>query len=252
MDRTFSRTVTIYLLFPEWYPCVITAPGGGLALTGAGHTGGMTGIAWTSFLPAAFLVSLVPGANQLLSLRNAIRHGTRQATVALAGRFAAFGVLVAVVAVGLGTLLTRSAPAFEVVKWAGVAYLTWLGASTLRRTVRDRREDTPTPDEPAATRGQWSLVRQEFAVAITNPKALLLFAAFLPQFAPAGTTAGPQLAVLGAAYIGIEAVSAIGYTLLGGRLQRLDLTRRAHRRIDRLSAASFLGLAGYLAAEQRP
>lgn len=213
----------------------------------------MTGIDWTAFVPAALLVSLVPGANQLLSLRNAIRHGTVAATVALAGRFTAFAILVSVVAVGLGAVLTRSAVAFDVIKWAGVAYLTWIGVTTLWRSIR-RRDDRAADEalDAAPAHGQWWLVRQEFLVAITNPKALLLFAAFIPQFVPSGGAAGAPLAVLGSAYIGIEAVSALGYTLLGGRLGRLDLTRSANRRLDQITAASFLGLAGYLAIEQRP
>ncbi len=213
----------------------------------------MTGIDWTAFVPAAALVSLVPGANQLLSLRNAIRHGTVAATVALAGRFTAFAILVSVVAVGLGAVLTRSAIAFQAIKWAGVAYLAWIGVATLWRSLHqhhDRAADTAPGAAPA--HGQWWLVRQEFLVAITNPKALLLFAAFIPQFAPSGGAADARLAVLGAAYIGIEAVSALGYTLLGGRLSQLDLTRRANRRLDQVAAASFLGLASYLAAEHRP
>lgn len=89
-------------------------------------------------------------------------------------------------------------------------------------------------------------------VAITYPKALLLFAAFVPQFLVGSGTPVAGLFVAGLAYIAIEAVSALGYSLLGGRLHRLSFTRRMQRRLDAVSGTAFLGLAGYLAAEQRP
>ena len=211
----------------------------------------MTGIHWAAFVPAALLASLVPGANQLLSLRTAIRQGTTDATIALSGRFSAFAVLVAVVAAGLGVVLTGSAVAFGIVKWVGVAYLAWLAVTTIARSRRDDADDADAPSGVGDPRSRWWLVRQEFLVALTNPKALLLFAAFLPQFVDAGTAGGPQLAVLGAAYIGIEAVSALGYTLAGGRLNGA-LTRRAERRLDGVSGGAFLGLAGFLALERSP
>lgn len=209
-------------------------------------------ILWSAFLPAAFLASVVPGANQLLSLRNALRQGTVDAGVALVGRFTAFALLVGAVALGFGTLLAESAVAFTVVKWLGVAYLTWLGVRTLVTAWRDGRTGDAGPVPWGTTRDRWALTRQEFLVALTNPKALLLFAAFLPQFVASPTPSPVQLAVLGFAYIAVEAVSALAYTVVGGRLSHLEITARAQRRIDRICGLSFLGLAGYLGVEQRP
>ncbi|MBV8995205.1 MAG: LysE family transporter [Pseudonocardiales bacterium] len=205
----------------------------------------MLGINWLAFVPAAALISVVPGANQLLGLRNALRQGTAAATVALVGRFTAFALLVVVVATGLGAVLKSSVVAFEIIKWLGVAYLTWLGFRTLWRSFRPARHSVSEPSEaPPCSRS--SLVRQEFVVAITNPKALLLFAAFLPQFIMGTGPAWAQLLVLGGAYIGIEWISAFGYTLVGGRLGKLDLTRRVSQRLDQITAICFLGLACYL------
>lgn len=211
-------------------------------------------INWVAFLPAALLVSLVPGANQLLSLRNAVRQGTRDATVALVGRFAAFAVLVVLAATGLGAVLAGSATAFALIKWAGTGYLALLGLNTLRIAWRDRAagEGDAIGVEAPVVRGRWWLVRQEFLVAITNPKALLLFVAFLPQFVPAGSASAPSLLMLGGAYIGVEAASAVGYTLLGGRIGAAELSQRVQRRLDVVTGVSFLGLAGALATENRP
>lgn len=211
------------------------------------------GIHWAAFVPAALVVSLVPGANQLLSLRNAVRQGTRDATVALAGRFAAFAVLVSLAAAGLGAVLVASAAAFTLITWAGVCYLAFLGLNTLRIAWRDRGADAPPAGREARPRrGRWWLVRQEFLVAVTNPKALLLFVAFLPQFVPTGSAAAATLLLLGAVYIGVESVSAIGYTVLGGRIGAGGLSRRLQRRLDVVTGVSFVALAGALAAEDRP
>lgn len=200
-------------------------------------------------MPAAALASIVPGANQVLSLRNAVRQGTVDATVALIGRFTAFAVLVVAAAAGLAATVMGSPVAFSIIKWAGVVYLTWVGLTTLWGAIRRRdgaEAETHSAAQDKQQRERWSLIRGEFSVAITNPKAFLLFAAFIPQFVTVEASGG-QLAVLGFAYIGIEAVSALGYTLVGGRIGALGLSRRAQRRLDAITSVSFLVIAVFLA-----
>lgn len=206
-------------------------------------------INWIGFIPATVLVSLIPGANQLLGLRNAVRYGMARAMIAVAGRLVAFVVFIGLVVVGLGAVLTASVVAFTVIKWAGVVYLVWIGLVTLRRSARESVVDEEPPAVPTRR-----LVGQEFLVAITNPKAMLLFAALLPQFTGPGQESLPlQLAVLGATYLVIEVVVALGYALVGSRLRGSDrgsgtVPGKVRRRIDQLTGACFLGLAGYLAA----
>lgn len=207
------------------------------------------GIDWVGFVPAAALTSAVPGANQVLSLRNAVRCGTTDATIALLGRFTAFAILVVLVAVGFGAVVLASPAVFTVITWAGVAYLTWLGLTTIRRALRRDTGSAALPGDDGV-HGRWAMISKEFVVAITNPKALLLFAAFLPQFATVGA-GGVPIAVLGFCYIGIEAISALGYTLLGGRMGRAGPGHRAQRRLDAVSGISFLALAGFLAFEHQ-
>ncbi|MBE1584522.1 LysE family translocator [Nonomuraea angiospora] len=141
-------------------------------------------INWVGFVPAALLVSLIPGANQLLGLSNAVRHGTMAALAGIGGRLAAFVVLVGLVVAGLGATLAASATALTVIKWVGVGYLAWLGISSLwqARQARQALSGAEAPPAPSGG-GVWPLVGNEFVVAISNPKALLLFAALLPQFA---------------------------------------------------------------------
>ncbi|MEW2397276.1 LysE family translocator [Streptomyces sp. NPDC046862] len=220
--------------------------------------GMISDVEWTTFFPAALLLAATPGANQLLSLRNGLWYGWVSAVSASLGRFIAFALMVGAVAAGLGTVLAASELAFNVIKWCGVVYLVWLGLRTVFMAVRRQPEqraagrpagdgDGRQHDGPSA----WHLARQEFVVAASNPKALILFTVFLPQFLTrdAGGAAIPLLA-LGAAYIGVEFCCAFGYAALGSRLKSMGITRRARRLLDALTGLAMLGLAGWLATEQ--
>ncbi|MGW4370530.1 LysE family translocator [Nocardia takedensis] len=207
---------------------------------------------WQPFFVAAALIAISPGANQLLSLRNALRQGFTDAVVALSGRFSAFSILVVAAATGLGGLLLASEPAFAAVKWCGVAYLIFLGARMLHRTRAPKNapdiDAEHEHDSSAGRRGRWELARQEFVVAATNPKALLLFAAFLPQFLDhAAGTVPLQLIALGIAYIGVEFLAALVYAGLGATLTTFDITARTLRLFDRVTGTTMLALAGGLA-----
>lgn len=203
-----------------------------------------SGIAWTSFVPTAFLISLLPGANQLLIVRNAVRQGSGDALAGLAGRLGGFVILIVIVAAGMGSVLTASPAAFGAMTWLGVAYLAWFGFVALLNASRTTAAFAPMP------RSRRALTRQEFLVAITNPKALLLFAVILPQFISASGEATGRLLFVGLTYLAIEATVSSGYALLGARL-RTFTTRTAAGCIDRISGLMFLGLAVYLALNGR-
>lgn len=220
---------------------------------------------WTAFVPSAFVMAATPGANQLLALRNGLRHGPTRAIGGTLGRFTAFALMVGAVAVGVGALLVASQVAFSVLKWGGVAYLTWLGVRTI--VTAGRADDTTgeaagqgqQPDGGAggkapaliAKTSVRRLIRQEFVVAASNPKALILFTVFLPQFIPHSSAqhiAGP-IVVVGAAYILVEFCCACGYAALGGRLGIGGISRRAKGWLDRGTGVAMLGLAGWVATE---
>ncbi|MFI5606183.1 LysE family translocator [Amycolatopsis sp. NPDC051903] len=198
---------------------------------------------WAGFVPAAVVVSLIPGANQVLGLRNAARYGVGGALVGVAGRLGAFVVLVGLVAAGLGTLLAASAEALTVLKWIGVVYLLWLGLSSI---LRARREIAQTA-QAAPRKSVAALAANEFVVAISNPKALLLFAALLPQFTTVGSPAA--LAELGAAYLAVELVVGLGYLLVGRAIGATGIRAKTQRKVDAGSGICFLLLAGVLAAD---
>ena len=203
-------------------------------------------IDWAGFIPAALLVSLIPGANQLLGLSNAVRHGPLRALAGVGGRLAAFVVLIGLVVAGLGAILAASATALEVIKWVGVVYLAWLGVHSLRGAMRAEAQHA----EATARHGIRPIVAHEFAVAISNPKALLLFAALLPQFTDT-TAAGANLdiALLGAAYLLIELLVGLLYIAAGRRIGTTGIPARTQRRVAVGTGITFLGMSALLAAD---
>jgi len=201
------------------------------------------------FVPAAALVAVSPGANNVLAMQHAMRFGAREAIVALAGRLAAFVLMLALAAAGLAAILARSQAVFEVVKWLGVAYLAYLGLRSI--AGRSPTEPALQPAGAVAVAGRVVRARREFLTIAANPKALLLFTAFLPQFVDRGEPVAGQLLVLGIIYIALELVAASGWALAGERLRLAGLGARARRRVDQVVGGIFLGLAGMLATARR-
>jgi threonine/homoserine/homoserine lactone efflux protein len=200
---------------------------------------------WVVFSGAALLIALTPGANNIVGLHHGVHHGARRAVFALAGRLTAFAVMIGAVIAGLGPLLAASETALTVIKYAGVAYLLLLGGRLLRTTLR-RGAVAPAevPPAPGST-----LLRKEFVVAITNPKAVLVFTAFVPQFIdPALGNVALQLAVLGAIYLAMELVAGTVYCVGGAMIGTAGLGARARKRLDRGTGVVLLGMAGALAA----
>ncbi|WP_026872463.1 LysE family translocator [Inquilinus limosus] len=198
------------------------------------------------FLPACFALNMAFGPNNLLSLSNGARDGTMRAVAAASGRLVAFAIMIAVAGLGLGTLLTASELAFAVVKWLGAAYLIWLGIKLLRADAR-------APDHAEAGRPQplGALIRQEFWVAAGNPKAILIFTAFFPQFVVPSDYAA-SFTLLGASFLALEAVAITIYALIGARLGRFFRSARPFRWFNRISGGLMIGFGLLLAASRRP
>ncbi|ADJ42518.1 lysine exporter protein [Amycolatopsis mediterranei S699] len=197
------------------------------------------------FFGASVLVALTPGANNLLGLHHGMTHGVRRGLAGLGGRLAAFTLLIAAVAAGLGQLLAASETALTIIKWAGAAYLLYLGVRLLWSTFRGKSSATELPATPMTA---WRVTRKEFGVALTNPKAILIFTAFVPQFIDPGRGSfSGQLALLGAGYLLAEFLAGSVYVFAGAAVKTIKLTRRARRNVDRGTGVVLVGLAGVLA-----
>lgn len=148
-----------------------------------------------AFVLASFVLVVVPGPSVLFIVGRALAHGRRAALASVFGNLGGVLVLIAIVAAGLGPLAERSAVVYEVIKLVGAAYLVWLGV----RTFRARGElAAALSGVGAAASGDRRFARQAFLVGVTNPKALVFFAAVLPQFTdPAAGSVPAQIVVLG-------------------------------------------------------
>lgn len=206
-------------------------------------------MAWVAvFFGAAVLVAFTPGANNLLGLHHGMTQGVGKGLAGLLGRLAAFTLLIAAVTAGLGQIVAASELALTVIKWAGVAYLVWIGGRLLWSTFRGERTTVVTGHYGIAPAPAMRIARKEFVVAITNPKAILVFTAFVPQFIDAAHGSFPaQIALLGAVYLLAEFVAGATYIGVGTLIKSFRLSRRATRNVDRGTGVVLLGMAGALA-----
>jgi threonine/homoserine/homoserine lactone efflux protein len=200
-----------------------------------------------AFTAAAGLLTITPGLDTALVLRTAAVEGPRRA--ALAGLGIVLGCLAwgGAVALGLGALLTASRLAFDVLKWAGAAYLVWLGLKLILRP-RQSFELAAAAPKPASG-GAW--LRRGLLTNLLNPKVGVFYVSFLPQFLPAGVPAAPFIFLLAAihAALGIAWFAGlIGATRpIAGALQKAAVVRW----LDRLTGGVFLGFGVRLALERR-
>ncbi len=159
----------------------------------------MTLSTYLLYLAAVALLILTPGPTMLMCVTNAINHGPRRAMTAVAGSVTAVLGVMILSALGLGALLAASDTAFTIAKVVGAAYLIWLGIKTFRSPVLPLQLTGDA--QPQATR---SFYLQGFLVGASNPKALLFFAAFFPQFLNPAAPMLPQFALLALTFVAFE------------------------------------------------
>ena len=147
-----------------------------------------------AFLVASILFIQVPGPSLLFTIGRALTVGRHEALLSVVGNALGLVVQVLCVAVGLGAVVAASATAYTVLKVVGAAYVVWLGLAAIRHRG-DARVALEHPERAPATRGH--AIRTGLVVGMTNPKTIVFFAAFLPQFIGDSGSAGLQMAALG-------------------------------------------------------
>ncbi len=190
------------------------------------------------FAVAAFLLAVVPGPAVVYIVTQSIDGGRIAGLASAAGIGTGGLVHVMFAAVGLSALLLRSAVAFEVVKYAGAAYLIVMG---IRRLME--KDVLPDP-EVSHERSLWRLYRQGVVVNVLNPKTALFFFAFLPQFVnPDAGRVGVQIAILGLVFVAVAMISDSMYALVAGTAGRWLKQSRGYLRVQRwVSGTVFIGL----------
>ncbi|HUP07134.1 MAG TPA: LysE family transporter [Caldimonas sp.] len=190
---------------------------------------------WLVYLLAALGLSLSPGPNGLLALTHGALHGRRKALYTIAGGALGFVVLIALSMFGIGALLQASLAWLTVLKWVGGAYLIWLGIQVWRAPPIgvDLRG-------AAAPRAGWSLFRQGALSALTNPKGLLFFAAFLPQFIDPARGLLVQFAVMAGTFAVTEIATELFIASMAHRIS--PWLKRVGKRFNQACGGVFMAI----------
>jgi threonine/homoserine/homoserine lactone efflux protein len=197
------------------------------------------------FAPACFAINMAFGPNNLLSLTNAARSGIAPAILAAAGRIVSFALMIAIAGIGLGAVLAASETIFTAVKWAGAVYLIWIGIKLIRAGAPVLGNETAPPLSLRR------LTLQELWVAAGNPKAVLVFTAFFPQFVDPKSYA-LSFAMLGVIFLMFEVVAIVAYAFIGAKLGRFILNSNGLKWFNRVSGTLMIGFGLALMFTRKP
>ncbi len=200
----------------------------------------MTTDTWLLYVATVLVFMIAPGPSHLLMLSVSLSNGFQRSLATAAGDLSANAIQILLAGLGLGAVVAASRYGFAIIKWAGVAYLVWMGLRQIIASFRARGSMHDAP--PAAVR---DLYLRGFITSAANPKAVVFFAALFPQFLNPEHAFGPQILVLGATYIVIDgcflAAYGKGASWLAARL------RNQHKAwIERAAGASLITAAALL------
>jgi threonine/homoserine/homoserine lactone efflux protein len=194
---------------------------------------------YLAFVAACIALALIPGPVVTLVIANGLRHGTRAALTNIAGVQAGLSIVIGIVAIGLTSLMATMGYWFDWVRFAGAAYLVWLGIKLIRFPVEGVKAEAPPPP-----RGGFFL--QGFLVLLSNPKVLVFFGAFIPQFMDMSRDHVSQVTLLGGTFMITGAITDSIYALLAGRARKFFSERRT-RLVSRVSGGFMIGGGIWLA-----
>jgi homoserine/homoserine lactone efflux protein len=202
----------------------------------------MNGQLFVAYLLIATVLILTPGPVVTLVLATAASRGTRAGLVTVAGTSSGTGVLLLAIGFGLSWVITNAATLFEILRWGGAAYLIWLGIQSWRGAGGSG---------DALEMPRHALFGRGFLVALTNPKAIAFFTAFLPQFVDPTLPAQRQLAAMCASFVLIAAIADSFWAVVAG-LGRGWFMRRSRRAfLGRLSGLTLIGGGIWLSLARR-
>jgi homoserine/homoserine lactone efflux protein len=194
---------------------------------------------YAAYLVACAVIVIVPGPSVTLIVANSLRHGSRAGLLNVVGTQAGLVAIIAVVGLGLTSMIEALGHWFDVLRLVGAAYLVWLGWRMLRA---EGGINVPEGAKPPRS----GFFTQGLLVALSNPKTLLFFGAFFPQFIDPRGDHALQIAIMGLTALAFAAVSDSAYALLSDRAGRL-LSRHRVRLISRLSGGFLIGGGLWLA-----
>jgi threonine/homoserine/homoserine lactone efflux protein len=194
---------------------------------------------YLAFIAAVTVLMVIPGPNVALIVANSVAHGSRYGLLTVAGTSTAMLLQLALVALGMTPLLAALGSWFELLRWVGVAYLVYLGIKTWRAPAVDLTTTRPERKSPRA------MFTRALLVSMTNPKTLLFYGAFFPQFVSRDHAFLPQVVLLSATFVVIAVLVDGSWALAAGRARHLLATRGRLR--NRIAGGMLMGAGAVLA-----
>jgi len=198
---------------------------------------------YLAFVLATTILMLIPGPNVALIVANSVAYGTRYGLLTVLGTSSAMVLQLAITAIGMTALLSWLSQMFEWLRWLGVAYLLFLGIRQWLAAPVDLTRTRPQMKSLQAIYGRG------FLISLTNPKTLLFYGAFFPQFIAADLPPGPQIALLAGTFMAVAVLVDSGWAVLSGRARGLLASRGRLR--NRLTGGLLIGAGLGLALARR-
>ncbi|WP_428944447.1 homoserine/homoserine lactone efflux protein [Pantoea sp. FN060301] len=200
---------------------------------------------WLAYFFTTCILSLSPGSGAINTMSTGISHGYRGTTASIAGLQVGLSLHIVLVGIGLGALFSHSLLAFEVLKWAGAAYLIWLGIQQWR--------SSGALDLQAVAKAmpRRKLFRRGVLVNLTNPKSIVFLAALFPQFILPHQPQAMQYLVLGVTTVVVDIIVMIGYAALATRIAGWIKGPRQMTLLNRIFGGMFIAVGALLASARR-
>lgn len=202
---------------------------------------------WLAFFAASWAISLSPGAGAVAAMSAGLSHGFKR------GYFMTFGLILGIVTqvilvgAGLGALIAASSLGFAIVKWAGVAYLVWLGVQQWRAPAKPMA----ATDDGAAQVTRRQLVMRGWGINAVNPKGTVFLLAVVPQFLDLHAPLAPQYLVIGGTLAFTDLVVMAGYTALAARVLAALKSESHIKALNRVFGTLFVAAGALLATFKR-
>jgi len=206
----------------------------------------MTLEVWFAFISVVFIFAIIPGPTVILVVGQAITHGKKSVIPLVSGVLLGDFVAMTLSLIGLGAVLATSATLFLVLKWFGVGYLIYLG-------VKAWREEPNMASATCASSGvsNGAMFKSSFLVTALNPKDIVFFVAFLPQFVDPAADVLFQLVILMFTFLGIVLFTISSFALFAGVVRNRIQSYQARKRFNRIGGGSLVGAALITATMQR-
>lgn len=202
---------------------------------------------WLTLLLATVVISFTPGAGAINTMGNSLNQGWRRAIWGILGQQAALIVHIIVVALGVGVLVASSDVVFNVIRYAGALYLVYLGVRQILTKPRVPDEDDDIAAVPVSE-SRWSMFLRGLWVNLLNPKAIVFFLAFLPQFIRPAEPLLPQYVIVAITCVVVDIVVMWGFFAAAAHgFRRFTRTLRGQRILNTTFGVLFIAVAALLA-----